>query len=291
MRGRRSRPKTRFRMPWRRSPDPARAPTEPARPVGAERAAPARSPKGGPRADAPKRLSMTTRTVPGFLPSRSAFAFANDFPKVPVRHIGIPGVVSVPIGDASNGLCGGMAFAARDWFEADRPLPPDTQAPSSGPLFDYLVDGLFDSFNLPFGPARYLELMSPLLSDGETTWSRLGLAPRGRAWRMIRQEWPAIRAEIDAGHPCPLGLVRVKSSDPFELKRNHQVLAYGYDLDGTDLELRLYDPNRPKDDGVTLSLELSHPTTRTTVLSHPAGPTVFSFFRVPYEARVPPAAP
>ena len=234
---------------------------------------------------------MTTRTVPGFLPSTSGFAFPNDFPKVPVRHIGIPGVVSVPIGDASNGLCGGMAFAARDAFEAGRPPPADTEAPGSGPLFDYLVDRLFDSFDLPFGPAKYLQLMSPLLPDGETTWSRLGLAPRGRAWRMIKQEWPAIRADIDAGHPSPLGLVRVKSSDPFDLKRNHQVLAYGYDLEGTDLELRLYDPNRPKDDGVTLSLDLSHPTTRTTVLSHPAGPTVFAFFRVPYEKRIPPAAP
>jgi hypothetical protein len=231
---------------------------------------------------------MTTRTVPGFLPSTSAFAFANEFPKVPVRNIGIPGVVSVPIGDASNGLCGGMAFAARDYFEAGRMPPANTKAPASGALFDYLVDRLFGSFNLPLGPAKYLELMSPLLPDGETTWSRLGLAPRGRAWRMVRQEWPAIRAEIDGGHPCPLGLVRVKSSDPFELKRNHQVLAYGYDVDGTDLELRLYDPNRPKDDAVTLSLALSHPTTRTTVLSHPAGPTVFSFFKVPYEARTPP---
>jgi hypothetical protein len=231
---------------------------------------------------------MTMRAVPGFLPSTSAFAFANAFPKMPVRHIGIPRVVSVPIGDASNGLCGGMALAARDYLEAGRPPPADTTTPAKGPLFDYLVDRLFDSFNLPFGPAKYLELMSPLLPDGETTWSRLGLAPRGRAWRMIRQEWPAIRAEIDGGHPCPLGLVRVKSSDPLELKRNHQVLAYGYDLEGTDLELRLYDPNRPKDDAVTLSLDLSHPTTRTTLLSHPAGPTVFSFFKVPYEARTPP---
>ena len=231
---------------------------------------------------------MTTRTVPGFLPSRSGFAFPNDFPKVPVRHIGIAGVVSVPIGDASNGLCGGMAFAARDYLEAGRPPPAGAKAPGSGPLFDYLVDRLFDSFDLPLGPAKYLELMSPLLPDGETTWSRLGLAPRGRAWRMVRQEWPAIRAEIDAGHACPLGLVRVKSSDPFELKRNHQVLAYGYELVGTDLEIRLYDPNHPKDDGVTLSLDLSHPTQRTTVLSFPAGPTVFSFFKVPYEARTPP---
>jgi len=226
---------------------------------------------------------MTTRTVPGFLPSTSGFAFANAFPKVPVRRIGIPGVVTLPIGDASNGLCGGMAFAARDYFEQGRPPPKNTTPPSKGALFDYIVTRLFDSFDLPFGPARYLALMNPLLPDHETLWSRLGLAPHGRAWRMVTQEWPRLRADIDAGHPSPLGLVRVKSADPFELKRNHQVLAYGYELTGSELTLRVYDPNRPRDDDVTLALNLADP-----VVPIQAAPAVFSFFRVPYRAASPP---
>jgi hypothetical protein len=66
---------------------------------------------------------MATRSVPGFLPSTSGFRFANDFPPAPVRYIGIPGVISIPIGDASNGLCGGMVFAARDYLEKKRPAP------------------------------------------------------------------------------------------------------------------------------------------------------------------------
>jgi hypothetical protein len=226
---------------------------------------------------------MTMRTVPGFLPSTSGFAFANAFAKVPVRRIGIPGVVTVPIGDASNGLCGGMAFAARDYFEQGRPRPKNTTPPSKGALFDYIVKRLFDSFDLPFGPGRYLALMNPLLPDGETLWSRLGLAPHGRAWRMVMQEWPQVRADIDAGHPCPLGLVRLKSADPFELKRNHQVLAYGYDLTGSQLTLRLYDPNRPADDDVALSLDLAN-----TTVPIRASPPVFAFFRVPYRAASPP---
>jgi hypothetical protein len=176
-----------------------------------------------------------------------------------------------------------MAFAARDYFEQGRPAPEATTPPSEGELFDYLVTRLFDSFDLPFGPARYLALMSPLLPDGETLWSRLGLAPHGRAWRMVNQEWPRVRADIDAGHPTPLGLVRVKSADPFELKRNHQVLAYGYDLTGSELTLRLYDPNRPRDDDVTLSLNLADP-----VVPIPTTPAVFAFFRVPYRAASPP---
>jgi hypothetical protein len=105
---------------------------------------------------------------------------------------------------------------------------------------------------------------------------------------VIRQEWPAIHAEIDRGHPAAMGLIRVISSDPFELKRNHQVLAYGYDLVGTALTLHLYDPNRPRDDHVTLSLSLANPWARTNALVFPAGPTVYGVFRVPYARTTPP---
>jgi hypothetical protein len=231
---------------------------------------------------------METRAVAGFLPSTSGFAFANSFPHLPLRRIGIPGIVSLGIGDASNGLCGGMAFAARDYFEAGREPPALATPPTSGPLFDHLVDRLFDSFDLPSGVARYLRLMSPLLPDGETFWSRLGVAPHGRAWRMVLEEWPKVRADVDAGHPSPLGLVRVKSSDPFDLKENHQVLAYGYDLVGTLLSLRLYDPNRPGRDDVTLSLDLADPTRPTRIDSFPAGRPVIAFFRVTYLPAAPP---
>jgi hypothetical protein len=231
---------------------------------------------------------MPERTVPGFLPSTSGFRFPNSFPRVPVRRIGIPGVISLPIGDASNGLCGGMAFAARDYFEAGRPPPEEATAPGEGPLFDYLVRRLFDSFQLPLGPTRYLRLMSPLLPDGETWWSRIVLAPHGRAWVMVREEWPKVRADVDAGHPSPLGLVRIRSHDPFDLKVNHQVVAYGYVLSGSSLTLRVYDPNRPGRDDVTLSLDVADPTRPATVTSVPAGPPVHAFFRVGYRPVVPP---
>ncbi len=205
-----------------------------------------------------------------------------------MRHIGIPGVISIPIGDASNGLCGGMAFAARDYFEAKRPPPDDTTAPGEGPLLDYLCDRLFDSFDLPLGPARYLELMSPLLSDGETLWSRMGLGPHGRGWRMVRDEWPKVRADIDAGHPAPLGLIKVKSTDPRRLKEDHQVLAYGYDLVAGILTLRLYDPNQPGGDDVTLSLSVADPSRASAITVSPSGGPVYAFFRVTYEAASPP---
>jgi hypothetical protein len=231
---------------------------------------------------------MTSNQVPGFLPSTSGFRFPNSFPDVPLRWIGIPGVLRMSIGHASNGLCGGMAFAARDYFERGQSPPPDTEPPGEGPLFDYLVDRLFDSFDLPLGPARYLELMNPLLGDGESFWSRLGVVPHGRVRRMARDEWPKIRAEIDGGHPCPLGLVRVTSTDPVDLKENHQVLTYGYQLDGGMLTLRLYDPNRPGRDDVSISLQTRPAAGAGPVTTAPPGTRVYSFFRVAYRPAIPP---
>lgn len=226
--------------------------------------------------------------VEGFIPSASGFRFPNSFPHVPVRRIGIPGMLSVPIGDASNGLCGGMVFAARDYFEAGRTPPPDTTPPGDGPLFDFLVDRLFDSFCLPLGPGRYLALMSPLLPDGETFWTRMGFGVHGRSWQMVRDEWPKIRADVDAGHPSPIGLVTVKSSDPFDLKEDHQVLVYGYDLVGGAVTLRLYDPNQPGRDDITLRFDTGDPTRAQTLAVTPGGPPVLAFFRVTYAPATPP---
>jgi hypothetical protein len=230
---------------------------------------------------------MTSVRVPGFTPQASGFRFANHFPHVPLRSIGIPHVVAVPIGDASNGLCGGMAFAARDYFELGRTPPTDTTAPGSGPLYDYLVQRLLDSFGLPAGPVRYLDLMNPALPDGETWLSRLRITPHGRAWRMVQQEWPKVQTDLDAGRPSPLGLVKVKSIDPFQLGENHQVLAYGYDLDGGRLTLHIYDPNWPGRD-VAMTLWIADPNRSIIVAYDPPSP-VHSFFRVDYARATPPA--
>jgi hypothetical protein len=197
-------------------------------------------------------------------------------------------MVRIPIGDASNGLCGGMALAARDYFEAGRRPPAQRTPPRSGRLFDYLVDRLFDSFDLPFGPARYLELMNPALPDTEPILRWLGLGSHGRAWRMIREEWPKIQDDLDDGRLSPLGLVLVKSMNPFDLKFNHQVLAYGYKQSGEHLAIRLYDPNEPDLDDVLLTLRGNDPRRAAMATLSPPGSRVHAFFRVGYQPAVPP---
>jgi hypothetical protein len=256
--------------------------------------------------------NIIRQAVSGFLPSTSGFHFSNSgFPHVPDIKIDIFGE-QIAIGDAANGLCGGMVFAARDYFEAGIPIPSDTTNPSSGPLFDYIVRRLFDSFNLllppplppvplipftfftptpPFGPGplTYMHLMNPALPDHETVVSTIGFAWRGRAWVMIHDEWPKIKADIDSGHLSPIALVEIKSLDPSRMGENHQVLAYGYDLDGTDLMIRLYDPNYPENDSVSMSLSIARPE-NTTSVSNSVVPTVCCFFRPMYTFSFPPGS-
>lgn len=224
--------------------------------------------------------------ISGFLPSKSGLHFSNLFPHMPLMDIDL-GIGKIPIGDASNGICGGMVFTVCDYFEAGLASPLDATAPSGGPLYDYMVRRLFDSFNLPVGPTRYLYLMNPAVRDDETWLSRLGFVPHGRAWVMIMEEWPKIKADLDNGRLCALGLIKVKSTELLAIGQNHQVLAYGYELNGNDLTINIYDPNYPDNDDVTLSLNISDPWHVTPVTYSPPQP-VYCFFRTGYDFSSPP---
>ena len=194
------------------------------------------------------------------------------------------------IGDASNGLCGGMVLAVRDLFEAGRTPPGQDQPPAPGsPLFRYLVRRLIDSWDVPFGVFRYLRWM--VTPDGNT-----GVAPfavRGVAHLTIVEQWPHIRAAIEAGRLCPLGVVTQHSVDVGRLGRNHQVLAYGYLLDGDLLSLSVYDPNTPlaEADDVRLTLSLAGPGRATPIrhnlrLPEPVRGLFVSRYRAPEQAAL-----
>jgi hypothetical protein len=212
--------------------------------------------------------------------------FYNYYPHEPEIEIQIPFGPTLALGDAANGLCGGMVFTVRDFYEAKQPMPPDTDPPPAGsPLYKFIVRRLLDSFNLPLGLSRYLELMQPAFPD-----VGLGFGLPGRASVMVRDEWPHIKSDLDAGRLVPLGLVKLKSSHPADLCKNHQVLAYGYDLDGTDLSVWLYDPNYPNRDDVNLKLSIASIQVPVPVVYTPADAEgVVCFFRTPYHATQPPA--
>ncbi len=198
-----------------------------------------------------------------FLPSRNGFHFRNAFADEPVVTV----LRRWRIGRAGNGLCGGMVFAARDFFEAGRAVPPDEGPPEAGSrLYRYVVRRLIAAFNLPTGVIRYGCWM--LLSDD---------AVRARTWHT---QWPRVRTVIDEGHPCPMGIVTVRGRNPAQMRHNHVVLAYAYSCDEGSLTIRVYDPNiGPADD---VRIEMS----RTAITSNiDVGHRVRGFFPLRYRPR------
>ena len=228
--------------------------------------------------------------VPDFMPSTHGFAFPNEFPEgVALKSIDL-GITKLPIGKASNGLCGGMAFGARDFFEAGVAIPADTDPPvGEGNLFfDYLAQRLIDTFDLPHLPATLMAIMNPAYPDHDG--GMLGhMGADGRARLMARIELAKIREAIDSGAPCPICIVKATSINPSELGQNHQVLVYGYQVDGTQLTLWIYDPNNPGHDDAGLVLDIGH-TDRTIEVGVSLADLapIFCYLVTNYQAVAPP---
>jgi hypothetical protein len=226
--------------------------------------------------------------VANFRPSVNGLRFTNSWPDEPDIVVNVPPVGKVPIGSASNGLCGGMVFTVLDVFTAGLP-PLESPQPHQGtPLFDFIVKRLFDSWNLPSGVLQYYQWMT--LPDEDTgVW----LATlHGVSWRTIKDEWPEIQSGLDAGKPVPLGLVTVRTSNPAQLGKNHQVLAYGYDRAGDQVTLKVYDPNTDLGaaDDVRISFSLAHAGGKSTITHNVGiGDPIRGFFNVPYSPAQPPA--
>ena len=215
--------------------------------------------------------------VPDFLPSTSGFHFPNAFPPAPALRMG-----PLKIGNAADGLCGGMAFAALDLRAAGRTPPPDTQPPGpDSPWFHYFVSRLLRSWGLPWGGVRYLWWMA--LPDRD-------LGPlRGVAHR-TRGRWPAMRAELDAGaagrprrDPGPeLEPVPGRPQPPDGGLRVRRGSGRGV---GTGARLR---PQPSDDDGLAISLPLAGDPGRAP-LGYIAGESpVRAFFATRYRPRTPP---
>ncbi|MDT4907409.1 MAG: hypothetical protein QOI69_650, partial [Pseudonocardiales bacterium] len=161
--------------------------------------------------------------VAGFTPRVNGFRFTNSFPPAPTIRVDLGLAGNVGLGNASQGVCGGMVFAARDYFQAARPVPVDDVPPAQGtPLFDYIAGRLVDSFNAPAGVAQYADWMVMPAADVNL----IIFTRRGTFARTVLSSWPTVRADIDAGRPSPLGLVTVHTADLSKIGRCHQVLAY-----------------------------------------------------------------
>ncbi|HYN48249.1 MAG TPA: hypothetical protein VER83_05235 [Candidatus Nanopelagicales bacterium] len=228
---------------------------------------------------------MSSAAVPGFLPSRHGFRFANRWPPGPTVTFGPFDPRVVGIGDASTGLCGGMVSTARDLFEAGVATPPDTDPPANGsPRFRAIVRRQVESLDWLRTPLRFFDLQA-FRPDPPTRLSGVLRRDPPRVVA-IRDEWPTIRADIDAGHAPILGLVRTAGSSPRDLTRNHQVLAYAYEEVADGLRIRIYDPNHPGDDDVVLQTHVDPDATKAWPdrirLAQSTGEPLLGFFRQGY---------
>jgi hypothetical protein len=224
----------------------------------------------------------------GFLPSRDGFAFTNAWPIAPAVTVRTP-LGGIGVGNAAAGLCGGMVFAALDYWHAGIAPPAARPAPGS-PLHAYVVRRLIASWHIPGGVARYYQWMN--LPDGDTPITAHGrhvMTVRGVSWRTIARCWPRVRASLDAGIPAALGLVTVASPNPARLRHNHQALAFGYALSGSEVTVRVYDPNSGRDDNVWIRFDASSPR-RPTSFSHnlSLGWPIRGFFPAAYSPAAPP---
>jgi hypothetical protein len=227
---------------------------------------------------------MAERAVPGFLPSVHGLHFANAFPPGPTVRLGPLDTRIFGFGDAAAGLCGGMAMTARDLWAAGTPAPPDTAPPDNGSRrFNALVRRQVQSLDWLRVPVRYgwLAALAGPLQRGPVSVSTVGEA------------WPAVRAEIDAGRPCLLELIRAGGFSLGALTQNHQVMAFAYsedaDASGALVRIRVYDPNHPGADDVALELRTApddgRPLAARISISQTTGEPLLGFFRGPVLAN------
>jgi hypothetical protein len=184
-----------------------------------------------------------SNAVPGFQPSVHGLHFSNRFPSGPTVKLGFIDPRWVGVGDADAGLCGGMSWFVRERFEAGLPVPSDEVAPPNGsPLFRVIVRRQVMSLDWLRGPLRF--------------WLAAGMSADRRRRRTLEVEWPRIRATIDEGRLALVGLVRHHGWNPFGLQLDHTVVAYAYESAGSTgpHTIRLYDPNWPDRDDVTITL-------------------------------------
>jgi hypothetical protein len=209
--------------------------------------------------------------VPGFRPSTHGFHFANAWPHGATVRVGPFDPRIVGIGDAADGLCGGMCYAVVDLFAAGLPIPADREPFANGsPRFRAIVRRQVESLAWLTVPVRY--------------WLRSALGGSlggDRARATFEREWPVARRELDAGRLVLIGLIRVASADPRTLTSNHQVIAWGYAESGRGVTLRLYDPNWPDRDDVAITIHLD-PALQPTTLSQSTGEPLLGWFVLPY---------
>jgi hypothetical protein len=207
----------------------------------------------------------------GFTAPEHGFKFVNSFEfsaSLDLKPITRRPVV---LGKLVLGLCGGMCFAALDYFHAHQAIPSIAKVDDIPPeLLKYLVDRQFDSLARG-GVIKVLDWAAR--EDNSLALSVAG-------W-----EAPKLRQQLDTVEPAVLALIRVGGVT--HLMENHQVVATGYDFNDETKEMvvYLYDPNHPGETP-SLTMNLTRPSAGIALAQSTDEP-VRGFFVIGYGAQTP----
>ncbi len=207
-----------------------------------------------------------------FDPTVHGFAFANTFKNDMIKELDVK----------TNGLCGGMVYAALDYYLAGKAIPRQDYRPAvQTRLHDYIYDRQVHS-----------------IADNIDKWIELGVNPLGARnseffkWGLQGQNGGRIqelRQKLDRGQPVPLGLWHADGHSGGD----HQVLAIGYKMGRyrgdlgryqTDFAIYVYDPNYPNE---TRTLK-ADPSTQTFYYTDKDKRWLTYFVDRKYRAKTPP---
>lgn len=177
---------------------------------------------------------------------------------------------------STKGRCGGMAFAALDYFYSHKLIPGYTSTsesetpPNDTPISKYILDRLHDSLDIsvlgilkalgsiavsgsPFGSVSSLEEVPKFIyltmAPNENKFTILGKCGPGclpGVRPLTNSEVTKATRQLDQGRPVVLGLIAASSIK--DIGNNHQVVAYGYTFDkrsNNQYTFYIYDPNHP----------------------------------------------
>lgn len=181
-----------------------------------------------------------------FRPSRHGFGFPNSFSGVPMPAA-LRALTGGTLDSGRFGLCGGMSFCAADDYLAGRPSPPGATPPRAGtPLYERIYARQVDSLGPGMGMVRTFLSWMRAPDDG----------PAGVRVATVAAIAPALE-RMGRGEFAVIGMVLVRAGRGV-IWNNHQVLAWAAERPARgEIALRIYDPNHPRNDRVTLHLTLT----------------------------------
>ncbi|MEL4894711.1 hypothetical protein [Crocosphaera sp. Alani8] len=219
-----------------------------------------------------------------FIPSQHGFTFPNGF-----RGYALPKFIRnrkenwlLNQNKVLHGLCGGMCFGAYDFFLSNQKIPILKEAPApTDQLYEYLYKRQNDSY----GYCNYNILKF-------AQW--MGLSKQEIQKRM-NIELRKLLSQLDKQNLVILGLITVKLSESLAIWKNHQVLAYSYNLsqsfNNSHYEISIYDPNLNRENNVILKTNID-PNFDCVLLNQDDQKylrTIYGFFIIPYSYVKPPS--